>query len=106
MRALPRPRNDFVLVKRVQPEAMSAGGLHIPDSARENRMETIIVAIGPGGFDTCGVRCEEAMADLAVGQRVFVGKYGGVPVEGLVDHILVRESELLAVLDKPKQEGQ
>jgi|SRR6266481_3922534 len=102
-----RPRNDFVLVRRVKPEG-KIGSMFVPDMAQEKRMETVIIAIGPGAFHTSGQRATEAMSDLVVGQRVMVGKYGGVPVEDMPDHFLVRESEILAVLDaiQPKKEGK
>lgn len=105
-----RPRNDVVLIRRIAPEAMSAGGLHIPDMAKEKRMRCVIEAIGPGAFLSYpgqidqGVRCIEAMADLRVGQTVLLGKYGGVAVEGEPDLFLVREQEILMVVDEGGRE--
>jgi len=92
------PRNDFVLVRRVKPDAVTAGGIHIPDLAQEKRMETRIEAIGPGAFLSTGVRCPAALADLHVGDRVIVSRYGGIAVEDNPDLYLVREQEIIMVL--------
>ena len=94
-----KPRNDFILIRRVAPEAMSAGGIHLPDLSREKRMESLVEALGPGAFLSSGVRCPAALSDLKVGDRVIVSKYGGVAVEGHDDLFLVRETEVIMVLD-------
>ena len=93
------PRNDYILVRRVRPAAMSAGGLHIPDSAQEKGMENRIEAIGPGAFLPAGKRCSAAVDNLKVGQRVLISKYGGVAVEGDPELFLVREGEIIGILD-------
>ena len=106
-----RPRNDFILIRRVAPEALSPGGIHLPDMSREKRMESLIEALGPGAFLSSGVRCPAALSDLHIGDRVIVSKYGGVAVEGHDDLFLVRETEVIMVLDptvggKPATSGK
>ena len=97
MKAL--PRNDLVLVRRVRPAEKTESGLYIPDQAQEKKMETRIEAVGPGAFTSAGVRCTAPMSDLKIGMRVMMSKYGGVAVEDQPDLFLVREAEILSILD-------
>ena len=91
-----RPLSDRVLIKRVESENKTKGGLFIPDSAKEKPSEGIVVAAGPGKTRDDGGRRE---VQVKKGDRVLFGKYDGteVKIDG-EDHLIVRESDLLAVL--------
>lgn len=91
-----RPLNDRILVKRLEGEAKTAGGIIIPDSAKEKPAEGEIVAIGPGKRNDAG---ERVAIDLAVGDRVLFSKYGGteVKLDG-EDFLILREEDILGVV--------
>ena len=91
-----RPLNDRILIKRIDSEETTAGGIIIPDSAKEKPMEGEVVAAGEGRvLDNGKVRPLEVKA----GDRVFFRKYAGteLTLEG-VDHLIMREDEILAVV--------
>jgi len=93
-----RPLYDRVLVKRVSSENKSAGGLIIPDSAKEKPQEAEVIAVGSGrALDDGKIR----PMTLKVGDRVLFGKYTGdeIKLDG-EEHIILREEDVLAVLDK------
>lgn len=91
-----RPLNDRILVKRLEGEEKTAGGIIIPDSAKEKPAEGEIVAVGPGKRNEAG---ERAVIDLAVGDRVLFSKYGGteVKLDG-EDFLIMREDDILGVI--------
>jgi chaperonin GroES len=91
-----RPLNDRILVKRLEGEAKTAGGIIIPDSAKEKPAEGEIVAVGPGKLNDAG---ERVAIDLAVGDRVLFSKYGGteVKLDG-EDFLIMREDDILGVI--------
>lgn len=91
-----RPLNDRILVKRLEGEAKTAGGIIIPDSAKEKPAEGEIVAVGPGKLNDAG---ERVAIDLAVGDRVLFSKYGGteVKLDG-EDFLIMREDDILGVV--------
>jgi chaperonin GroES len=91
-----RPLHDRILVKRVDAETKSPGGLIIPDAAKEKPVEAIVVGVGPGGRDKDGKRIEP---DVKIGDRVLFSKYSGneIKIDG-VEHVIMREDDLLAVL--------
>lgn len=91
-----RPLYDRVLVKRVNAETRTAGGLIIPDTAKEKPQEALVVAVGNGRvLENGSVR---AMS-LNVGDKVLFGKYTGdeIKLEG-EEHLILREEDILAVL--------
>lgn len=91
-----RPLNDRILIKRINSEETTAGGIIIPDSAKEKPMEGEVVAAGEGRvLDNGKVRPLE----VKVGDRVFFRKYAGteLTLEG-TDHLIMREDEILAVV--------
>jgi chaperonin GroES len=93
-----RPLYDRVLVKRVSGESKSAGGLIIPDTAKEKPQEAEVIAVGQGrALEDGKVR---AMS-LKVGDRVLFGKYTGdeIKLDG-EEHLILREEDILAVLEK------
>ncbi len=92
-----KPLNDRVLVKRLEVEEKTAGGLYIPDTAKEKPSRGEIVAAGPGKVDSNGKRIE---LEVKVGDSVLFSKYAGteVKIEG-VEHLIMREEDILAIID-------
>ena len=93
-----RPLHDRVVVKRVDAEEKSAGGIIIPDTAKEKPSEGEIIAVGPGGRDENG---KLIPIDLKTGDRVLFGKWSGteVKIDG-VDYLIMKESDIMGVLDR------
>ncbi|NLZ16946.1 MAG: co-chaperone GroES [Desulfobulbaceae bacterium] len=91
-----RPLNDRVLVKRLEGEEKTAGGIIIPDSAKEKPAEGEVVAVGPGKLNEAGQRIAP---NVAVGDRVLFSKYGGtdVKLDG-EDYLIMREDDILGVV--------
>ena len=91
-----RPLHDRVVVKRVEQETKTAGGIIIPDTAKEKPMEGEIVAVGPGARDESG---KVVALDVKAGDRILFGKWSGteVKLEG-EDLIIMKESDVLGVL--------
>ena len=92
-----RPLSDRILVKRVDSETKTKGGIIIPDTAKEKPAEGLVVAVGPGAVADDGSRREPV---LKTGDRVLFTKYGGteVKLDG-EEHLILRESDVLAVID-------
>ncbi|MCB9746151.1 MAG: co-chaperone GroES [Alphaproteobacteria bacterium] len=92
-----RPLNDRILLKRVAAKAKSAGGLFIPESAKDKPQEAEVVAVGPGKRLADGSRRAPA---VQVGDRVLFGKYSGdeFKLDG-EEHVVLRDEDILAVLD-------
>ena len=92
-----RPLNDRVLVKRLEEEEMTKGGIIIPDSAKEKPAEGEIVAVGNGKMDDKGKRIA---IELKVGDKVLFSKYGGtdVKIDG-DDYMIMREDDILGVVE-------
>jgi chaperonin GroES len=91
-----RPLQDRVVVKRVEEESKTAGGIIIPDTAKEKPQEAEVVAVGPGARDDKGALI--AM-DVKVGDRVLFGKWSGteITLEGQ-DLLIMKESDILGVV--------
>ena len=91
-----RPLHDRGAVKRIEAEAKTAGGIIIPDSAKEKQMQGKIVAVGPGGRDEAG---KLIPIDLKVGDRVLFGKWSGTEVKLDGQELLImKESDIMGVL--------
>ena len=92
-----RPLHDRVVVKRIDAEEKTAGGIIIPDTAKEKPSQGEIIAVGPGGRDESG---KLIPIDLKVGDTVLFGKYSGqeIKLEG-EDLLIMREDEVLAVIE-------
>ena len=92
-----KPLNDRVLVKRLESEEKTAGGLYIPDTAKEKTSKGQVVAVGPGKIAENGSRV--AMA-VKKGDEVLFNKYAGteIKLDG-VDHLVMREEDILAIID-------
>ena len=91
-----RPLGDRVLVKRVEEESKTKGGIIIPDTAKEKPQEGEVVSVGPGARDESGKRVDP---DVKVGDRILFGKWSGteIKLEG-EDLIIMKESDILGVL--------
>ena len=91
-----RPLGDRVLVKRVEEESKTKGGIIIPDTAKEKPQEGEVISVGPGARDDAGKRVE---MDVKAGDRILFGKWSGteIKLEG-EDLIIMKESDVLGVL--------
>ncbi|TXH02849.1 MAG: co-chaperone GroES [Nevskiaceae bacterium] len=93
-----RPLHDRVIVKRLEEEKKSAGGILIPDSAAEKPLKAEVVAVGPGKRTDDG---KVHPVDVKVGDKVLIGKYSGTEVKLDGDELVVlREDDIMAVLGK------
>ena len=91
-----RPLHDRVLIRRVESEEKTAGGIIIPDTAKEKPSQGEITAVGPGGRDETG---KLIPLDLKVGDRVLFGKWSGTEVKLDGDELLImKESDIMGVL--------
>lgn len=92
-----RPLHDRVLVKRTEGEEMTAGGIIIPDTAKEKPSQGIIVAVGEGKRDDQGKRIA---LDVKEGDRVLFGKYAGTEVKvGGEEHLILREDDIQGIIE-------
>jgi chaperonin GroES len=91
-----RPLNDRVLVARVEEAQQTAGGIIIPDTAKEKPQEGRVVAVGPG---KCNDRGERVSLEVRAGDRILFGKYAGteIKIDGQ-EQIFMRADDILAVL--------
>ncbi|MBW8735164.1 MAG: co-chaperone GroES [Asticcacaulis sp.] len=91
-----RPLGDRVLVKRVEEEAKTKGGIIIPDTAKEKPQEGEVVAVGPGARNEKG---EQVALDVKAGDRILFGKWGGTEVKlNGEDLLILKESDILGVV--------
>jgi chaperonin GroES len=92
-----RPLGDRVLVKRLESEERTKGGIIIPDTAKEKPIEAKVVAVGPGKRDDNGKLVEPS---VKAGDRVLFGKYSGteVKLDG-EEHLILREEDILGVIE-------
>ena len=92
-----RPLHDRVLVKRLEEENTSPGGIVIPDTAKEKPMRGEVVAVGKGKMLESG---ELRALDVKVGEKVLFGKYSGNEVKvGDEDYLVMREDDIMAVIE-------
>jgi chaperonin GroES len=93
-----RPLHDRVVVRRVTSDEKTAGGIIIPDTAKEKPQEGEVLAVGPGGRDEAG---KLIPIDLKVGDRVLFGKWSGTEVKLDGEELLImKESDILGVMQK------
>jgi chaperonin GroES len=92
-----RPLHDRVLVRRLEGEEKTAGGIIIPDTAKEKPMEGEVVAVGPGARSEDG---KLHPLDVKVGDRILFGKWSGteVKIEG-TEYLILKESDVMGVID-------
>jgi len=96
-----RPLHDRVVVRRIEVESKTAGGIIIPDTAKEKPQTGEITAVGPGGRDEAG---KLIPIDLKVGDKVLFGKWSGteVKLDG-VELMIMKESDIMGVLEGSSQ---
>ncbi len=93
-----RPLHDRVVVKRIDAEEKSSGGIIIPDTAKEKPSQGEIIAVGPGGRDEAG---KLVPLDVQVGNRVLFGKWSGTEVKiNGVEYLIMKESDIMGVLEE------
>jgi chaperonin GroES len=92
-----RPLHDRLIVERIEEEEKTAGGIIIPDTAKEKPQEGRVIAVGPGKVNEEG---EVTPLDVKKGDRVLFSKYAGteIQLEG-VERLIIREDDVLAVLE-------
>ena len=93
-----RPLQDRVIVKRIEEEEKSKGGIFIPDTAKEKPQEGKVVAVGKGKVNDDG---KITALDVKVNDRVLFGKYSGseINIDG-EEHMIMREDDILGIIDK------
>ena len=92
-----RPLYDRILVKRIDEETKTAGGLFIPDTAKEKPQQGVVVAVGSGKVQEDG---SLRKLELKSGDKILFAKYSGndIKIDG-TEHLIMREDDVLAVLD-------
>jgi chaperonin GroES len=91
-----RPLHDRVVVRRIDAEAKTAGGIIVPDTVKEKPQQGEVVAVGPGGRDEAG---KLIPIDVKAGDRVLFGKWSGteVKIDG-VEYLIMKEGDIMGVL--------
>jgi chaperonin GroES len=91
-----RPLHDRIVIKRIEAEAKSVGGIIIPDTVKEKPQQGEVVAVGPGGRDESG---KLIPIDVKIGDRVLFGKWSGIEVRiNDDDYLIMKESDVMGVL--------
>jgi chaperonin GroES len=93
-----RPLHDRVVIRRIEAEEKTLGGIIIPDTAKEKPQEGEVIAVGPGARDESG---KLAVLDVKAGDRVLFGKWSGteVRIDG-EDLLIMKESDIMGVIEK------
>ena len=93
-----RPLQDRIIVKRMEEEEMTKGGIIIPDSAKEKPMEGKVIAVGKGKILDNG---QKTTPDVKAGDKVLFSKYAGteVKIDG-EEHLIMREDDILGIIEK------
>ncbi|MBZ9816583.1 MULTISPECIES: co-chaperone GroES [unclassified Mesorhizobium] len=93
-----RPLHDRVLVRRIEAEEKTAGGIIIPDTAKEKPQEGEVIAVGPGARDDSG---KLAPLDVKVGDRILFGKWSGTEIKlNGEDLLIMKESDVMGVIEQ------
>ena len=92
-----RPLHDRVVIKRIEQDEKSAGGIIIPDTAKEKPMEGEVVSVGPGARGEDG---KLHPLDVKAGDRVLFGKWSGTEVKiGTEEYLIVKESDIMGIIE-------
>jgi chaperonin GroES len=92
-----RPLHDRILVRRIEAEEKTAGGIIIPDTAKEKPMEGEVIAVGPGARDEAG---KVQPLDVKVGDRILFGKWSGTEIRlSGEDLLIMKESDVMGVIE-------
>ncbi|MBN1945085.1 MAG: co-chaperone GroES [Bradymonadales bacterium] len=91
-----KPLNDRILVKRIEEEQRSAGGIIIPDTAKEKPLQARVIAVGPGRWE----KDKRIAPEVKPADVVLIGKYSGtdIKIDG-EEHLILREDEILAIIE-------
>ncbi|MBN9022538.1 MAG: co-chaperone GroES [Rhizobiales bacterium] len=93
-----RPLHDRVVVRRIEADTKTAGGIIIPDTAKEKPQEGEIIAVGPGARDEAG---KLVPLDVKVGDRILFGKWSGTEIKIDGEELLImKESDVMGVVEK------
>jgi chaperonin GroES len=93
-----RPLQDRIIVKRLEGEEKTKGGIIIPDSAKEKPMEGKVIAVGPGKLNEKGTRVPP---EVKAGDKVLFGKYAGTEIKiENEEHLILREDDILGIIQK------
>ncbi len=93
-----RPLEDRVVIQQIEAEEKTAGGIVLPDTAKEKPQRGKVIAVGPGKLLDSG---ERGQMSVRTGDEVFYGKYAGSDVEvGGTKYVILRESDVLAIIEK------
>ena len=94
-----RPLHDRVVVRRIDADERTAGGIIIPDTAKEKPQQGEVISVGPGGRDESG---KLIPIDVKAGDTVLFGKWSGteVKIDG-VEYLIMKESDIMGVMDVP-----
>lgn len=96
-----RPLHDRVLVRRIEEDERSAGGIIIPDTAKEKPMQGEVIAVGPGGRDDAG---KIVALDVKPGDQIIFGKWSGTEVRIDGEELLImKESDIMGVVEGAKK---
>ena len=99
-----RPLHDRVVVRRLEAEEKTAGGIIIPDTAKEKPMEGEVIAVGAGARDEAG---KLVPLDVKAGDRILFGKWSGTEVKLDGEELLImKESDIMGVLDEPAAQAK
>ncbi|HEY4774566.1 MAG TPA: co-chaperone GroES [Xanthobacteraceae bacterium] len=93
-----RPLHDRVVVKRIEAEEKTTGGIILPDTAKEKPQEGEAIAVGPGGRDESG---KLIPMEVKAGDRVLFGKWSGteVKIDG-IEYLIMKESDIMGVIEE------
>ena len=99
-----RPLHDRVVVRRIESEEKTSGGIIIPDTAKEKPQEGEIIGVGPGARDEAG---KLVPLDVKVGDRILFGKWSGteVKIDG-EDLLIMKESDVMGIIEGAKASGR
>ncbi|CAN7525139.1 MULTISPECIES: co-chaperone GroES [Aminobacter] len=96
-----RPLHDRILVRRIEAEEKTAGGIIIPETAKEKPQEGEVIAVGPGARDDSG---QLLSLDVKVGDRILFGKWSGTEIRlNGEDLLIMKESDVMGVIDAAAQ---
>ncbi|AZO28475.1 MULTISPECIES: co-chaperone GroES [unclassified Mesorhizobium] len=96
-----RPLHDRILVRRIEAEEKTAGGIIIPDTAKEKPQEGEVIAVGPGARDESG---KLTPLDVKVGDRILFGKWSGTEIKlNSEDLLIMKETDVMGVIENEIQ---
>lgn len=96
-----KPLGDRIIAKAVSAEDVTAGGIVLPDSAKEKPLEAEVIAVGPGSQLSSG---KKMPMDVKPGEKIIYGKYAGTEIKvGVEEYIILRQEDVLAILEDKKK---